>query len=227
MRRLLPILILLILSDPAGAAAPRSATIRDGVDRTVSYDVAEIEAVLDHAAGRLTLTVKLHRPFPTVVSDYHFAGVSIGVKGAPWFSDNCTWGSTVAGSTSVIIEPRRESPTAEAPEIHVAEVRVSYRDASVDLPVTFSPDRRVATVVIEDNLLRKADLRCLDARATGRGARDASLPQGGPVSDDLAAVFFKGYSPQEQLRRRLRRCNARYRTNARRRLSCRQRARRR
>lgn len=197
--------------DPARAGDQRSALLKDGVDRTVSYDVAEVRANLDRAAARLEVTVRLHKPFPADVPDYYWAGVSIAVGHRPTLAADCRYAGGGVGHTSILIEPRAARPTALLPEIHVAEVRVSYRGAPVDLPLTFSDDRKTATVMIEDNLLRRADLRCLNARATGRGPRDASQPDGGPSADDIQAAYFKGFSPQARRRQMLRRCEQRHR----------------
>ena len=225
---LTPIAVLLVLglAQPGLAADSdaRRATIADGVDRTVSYDIASVHAKLEPGANRLTIRVMLHRPFPvTAGRDFGFGAVSVSANGPPSNPNDCRTASARAGTVSMILAPKVQTPTPAQPEIHVANVTVRFRQTPIELPVAFSPDRRTATVVVQDNLLRRADLRCLSARGTGRAATDPTQPFGGPVSDDPKSVFFAGFSPAARLRRALVSCTRRF--DGRRRRLCRQRAR--
>lgn len=207
MRLWLAVPALLLGASAANAAdVVRTASIKDGVDRTVLYDVAAITARLDRGAGRLTVTVRLHRPFPTSV-EQTVDGISIQAAGRPGLVDCRLGGKTVTGRTSLNIRPARRQPGPYAPEIHVARVDVAYRSAPAILPIAFSADRLTATVVVEDNLLKSADLRCLSAHTTGRAIRDPSLPGGGRTDDDIKGVYFAGFSPAARRNKALARCN--------------------
>lgn len=223
--RSIPLALALISLTPAAAAADvRTATVRDGVDPTLTYDVRRVSATLDRSAGRLDVAILLHRPFPTALDgSYWYSGIALSVNGAPSFGD-CRGGSDTVGATRLFVEPERPVPTDDAPEIHAASARVSYRADAVPLPLAFAPERLTASVTVEDELLRGADLRCLSVTAAGRSAYDPRQPGGGPASEEPLATYFAGFSPRARLKRALRRCAARH-DSARKRGACRRRAR--
>jgi hypothetical protein len=226
--RLIGLALALMAPIPAAAAGSvRTATLKDGVDPTLTYDLRRVGATLDRSAGRLELEIVLHRPFPTALDgSYWYSGIAVSVNGPPNGGD-CRGGSDTVGATRLFIEPERPAPTADFPEIHRASVRVSYRQEPALQPVAFTADRLTASVTVEDELLRGADLRCLSANAMGRSTYDPRLPDGGPISEEPLGAYFAGFSPRAQLKRALRRCAARRRLarDARKRAACKRRAR--
>jgi hypothetical protein len=217
-------LALMALTPAAAAADVRTATLRDGVDPTLTYDLRRVTAKLDRSAGRLEVAVLLHRPFPTGLDgSYWYSGITVSVNGAPRAGD-CRGGVDTVGATRLFIEPQAPAPTADAPEIHAASARVSYRQEAVPLPLAFAPDRLTASVTVEDELLRGADLRCLSMNAAGRSTYDPRQPSGGPASEEPLATYFAGFSPRARLSKALRRCAARYDSGPKRR-ACKRRAR--
>ena len=226
--RLIGLALALMSLTPAAAAADvRTVTLRDGVDPTLTYDVQRVTATLDRSAGRLEVAIHLHRPFPTALDgSYWYSGIAVSVNGPPNGGD-CRGGSDTVGATRLFIEPEQPAPTAEVPEIHQASARVSYRQEPAPLPLAFVADRRTASVTVEDELLRGADLRCLSVNATGRSTYDPRQPDGGPAGEEPLAAYFAGFSPRARLKRAVRRCAARYeaRGEVRRRAACKRRAR--
>lgn len=104
---------------------------------------------------------------------------------------------------------------------------MSYRQEITPVSLSLTADRLIASVTVEDELLRGADLRCLSATATGRSGYDPRLPDGAPSIDGPLGSYFAGFSPRAQLKRALRRCASRYesRRDARERAACKRRAR--
>jgi hypothetical protein len=104
---------------------------------------------------------------------------------------------------------------------------VSYRQEPSPLPLAFTADRLTASVTVEDELLRGADLRCLSVTTSGRSTYDPSQPGGGPAIEEPLGAYFAGFSPRAQLKRALRRCAARHKSEreARKRAACKRRAR--
>jgi hypothetical protein len=150
----------------------------------------------------------------------------VSVNGPPDGGD-CRSGSVTIGATRLFIEPVQPAPTADVPEIHQASARVSYREESSSLPLAFTSDRLTASVTVEDELLREADLRCLSVTTSGRSTYDPRQPDGGPTIEEPIGAYFAGLSPRAQLKRALRRCAARHRSEreARKRVACKRRAR--
>jgi hypothetical protein len=215
------------LTPAAVAADVRTATLRDGVDPTLTYDVRRVAATLDRSAARLELTILLHRPFPTALDgSYWAAAIAVSVNGPPNGGD-CRNGSDTVGATRLFIEPAQPAPTADVPEIHQASAHVSYRQEPSPLLLAFTADRLTASVTVEDELLRGADLRCLSVTTSGRSTYDPSQPGGGPAIEEPLGAYFAGFSPRAQLKRALRRCAARHKSEreARKRAACKRRAR--
>jgi hypothetical protein len=206
----LPIAVIAV-SPRASAANTRTATVTDGVDPTATYDLQRVRATLDRSRAQLRVSVKLHRPFPTAFSDYGYSyqGVSIDVRGRPSVID-CRYGSDTVGAVHLSIGPTAQTPTQELPEIHEASAHVSYRQLSAPVPLSFSPDRRTATVTVDDELLHGADLRCLSAGSSGRVTYDPRQPFGGPSGDGQLATYFAGFSPRARLKRSLGACDRRF-----------------
>ena len=223
----LALVLMSLTPPPAAAAGIRTATLNDGVDPTLTYDVQRVRATLDRSEGRLDVSVALHRPFATVLDGSYWAsGIAVSVNGAPTGGD-CRGGTDIVGATRLFIEPAQPAATAEVPEIHQASARVSYRQESTPVALTFTVDRRTASVTVEDELLRGADLRCLSVNSMGRSTYDPRQPDGGPAMEQPLEAYFAGFSPRAQLRRALRRCAARHkpRREARKRAACKRRAR--
>jgi hypothetical protein len=220
-------LALMWLIPAVAEAGVRKATLKDGVDPTLTYDVQRVRAKLDRSAGRLDVSVRLHRPFPTALDgSYWAAGIAVSVNGAPSGGD-CRGGSDTVGATRLFIKPGQPAPTPELPEIHQASARVSYGQETTPVPLTFTADRRTASVTVENELLRGADLRCLSVNSIGRSTYDPRQPDGGPAIEQPLGAYFAGFSPRAQLRRALRRCATRHdsKRDARRRAGCKRRAR--
>jgi hypothetical protein len=140
---------------------------------------------------------------------------------------DCRGGSDTVCATRVFIEPAQATPTAETPEIHQASARVSYRQETTPVALTLTGDRRAATVTVEDELLRGADVRCLSVNSTGRYTYDPRQPDGGPAIEQPLGGYFAGFSPRARLKRALKRCAAQYptRRETRNRAACKRRAR--
>jgi hypothetical protein len=196
----------LLASQPASAEV-RTATVRDGVDPTLQYDIARIRAKLDRTAGTLRLSVRLHRPFPTATENSWIGGISVAAYGRSSVAGDCRYGTDTVGATRLLIDTATTAPTPELPEIHVAETLVSYRQAWAATALRISADRLTATVTVTDELLRGADLRCVSAQSTGRAVYDPRQPGGGPSIEQPFAGYFAGFSPKALLRKALARCD--------------------
>lgn len=154
-------------------------------------------ARLDRSTGRLEVSVALHRPFPLALDrSYWYSGITVSVNGAPSAAGDCRTGSDTVGATWLFIGPEQPTPTPELPGIDRATARVSYRQETTPMPLTFTGDRRTATVTVDDELLRGADLRCLSVYATGRAAYDPRQPDGGPASEGPFGRYFAASLPE-------------------------------
>jgi len=136
----------------------------------LTYDLQHVTARLDRSTGRLEVSVALHRPFPLALDrSYWYAGITVSVNGAPSAAGDCRTGSDTVGATWLFIEPGQPTPTPELPGIDRATARVSYRQETTPIPLTFTGDRRTATVTVDDELL--AEPTCAASRSTRPDAR--------------------------------------------------------
>jgi hypothetical protein len=208
----LPLTAVLTATAPASNAAVRTAALTDGRDPTLTYDLQRVRATLDRSSAELRVSVRLYRPFPTAFADYGYwyQGMSVAVTGAPTILD-CRYGADALGAVHLSISPTEQAPTLDVPEIHEASARVAYRQSSEPVPLSFSGDRRTATVTVDDELLRGADLRCLSASSSGRTSYDPRQPGGGPTSETGVATYFSGFSPRARFKQAVRSCERRYR----------------
>jgi hypothetical protein len=176
-----------IVAAPATASAEvRTATVADTPDpATVLLDIEQYRVRFDREAGRLTFTARLYRPWPQKATD---PGTSLSAWIAPTSPDECLSAYT-AGATSITI--RGDYDTGA----WTADYNVKFHDDYSTAPVSFSGDRREATVSFSDSVLVGADLKCVEGGASGRAAIDPSQPGGGSEYDSLEAAWFDGFAP--------------------------------
>jgi hypothetical protein len=180
----------------AAATAPALADVRtgvltDGPDPTVAFDIERVTARHDRDAGVLDVTVRLHRPPPQPRGLGHYAVVWIGVNPS---NDECVVGGRpdAAGDTHINIERSFSSPG-----VLEATTYVNFRQEHPTVPVVVSPDGRDLTVRVVDDLLRGANLRCLDAAGSGLGFYDPRQPEGGEDYDSVEPAWFEGLNPRD------------------------------
>jgi hypothetical protein len=176
-----------VLAAPSAAnAETRTATLQDPDDGpTVLLDVEQVRVNFNRDAGQLTVTTRLHRPWPQVTPE---TTGSLTLRIGSSDPDSCST-DTATGETYISFDKGYD--TNEWQAVYNVNFNQDYPSA----PVTFSADRREATIGISNPQLVGADLKCLTGSSYGRGSYDASQPDGGPTSDSLDGVWFDGYAP--------------------------------
>lgn len=171
-------------------AETRTATIDDGADPGVRFDVQQVRAVFNREARTLDVTFRLNNPLPADGSS-DLAYMVAWVSATP--SDESAGGCDVsdedaAGDTYINIDQGTDGN-------YTATVNVKFRREYNTVAPTISADRHELTVHVSDELYTNSNPRCLSADSEGQGAYDPSKPDGGPSSDSLASAFFDGYGP--------------------------------
>jgi hypothetical protein len=191
------VVIFVLASAGTVMAETRTATLNDGPDPTVKFDVEQVRVAFERDVGRATVTVRAHQPIPAIDDDpssYKSASIWLRTNPSSDPSDGCDYSlisKDEVGDTFITFRYRYGTNAL------VADVTVKFRQASYELPVSLSADGREMTVVIQDELLAGADLKCLGGSTSGRGSYDPRQPDGGPASDELTDVFFDGLDPRD------------------------------
>lgn len=156
------------ITTPVVGAETRRATLTDGPDDAVAYDISEVRAQFARDEGRLTVTLALRRSVPEEAkSAGDYATVS---------ARRCrTETDREVGDVEI-----RFARDPVAPDRFTGTARVAGRDRARPLPVEAEADGQELTVTLADALLANADLRCLEASGSGR-SRDDGANQATPV----------------------------------------------
>lgn len=182
------------LAGTTGAhAETRTATIQDGPDPTVLYDIERVTARFDRAAASVDVHIRLNHPLPSPGSDTSYGSLSVTLVSTLGYDDKCSaYGSrTSVGDTSIRIAETGYGTTAR----YEATTNVNFRLEHPALPLQITDDRQGLSVSVTDGLYAQFNPRCLSASGSGRGAYDAAQPGGGPTADAVEPVFFEGYGP--------------------------------
>lgn len=186
----------LALTAPIDAAAegppqPRTATIADGADPGVVYDLAALDVVLDPAAGTLAVALDLHvpatPPLPPAV-DAATVTVRLAADAAADGDASCRIASAVAPGDVVLTlaaDPLDGALTARA--------TIAPDPLPRPLLVDRSPDGARISLALTDRLLEQAAPRC--AEAVARGRSDGLPGDPGEHGDDALAGWFDGQQP--------------------------------
>jgi hypothetical protein len=179
-RLLLALLLVLVGATPAQA----QVTVADPADAPGSvYDVEALTVAYD-PTGSVTLTWRLHAPFPAAPPQAGPALLSASVYQQPDYFLGCR-ATGVPGDLDVLLD---FSATEGAVPEWDAGYHVFGREGMTEVPVTFSADRREARVAITDPAIAGRPYFCAGAMSED-GARDFTGAAHFPGFEPLAPVL--------------------------------------